>query len=292
MNEQNGNYKDKTMLVVLAHPDDESFGMGGTLAYYADKGVNIHYLCGTRGESGTLDADCLDGFDSVGERRESELMCAADVLGLSSVSFLGFRDSGMLGSPDNDHPNALVAQPVDKVAERITHFIRRIKPDIIVTHDPVGGYHHPDHIAIHKATVKAFHAAADPNMYQNGLEPHQPQRLYYGVFPRRLFRVLVWALKVIGRDPSKFGRNQDINLEMLAKDPDYPQHVKINYTKYKERKAKADACHESQLDLGSQGSGIFFWLREKLIPGTDGYMQAYPEIPANAHMKDLFEGLQ
>jgi len=105
----------------------------------------------------------LKGFDSVAELRENELRCAASTLGIKEVHFLNYRDSGMPGSADNTHPNALAAQDVQKVAAEVVHYIRLLQPQIVVTFDPIGGYRHPDHIAIQRATEKAFHAAGDPN---------------------------------------------------------------------------------------------------------------------------------
>src|SRR3989304_5201223 len=88
----------KKILAALAHPDDESFGMGGTLALYAQRGVDVHLVCATRGEAGTVEAEHLEGYASIAERRVAELRCAALRLGLSGVHFLDYRDSGMPGS--------------------------------------------------------------------------------------------------------------------------------------------------------------------------------------------------
>ncbi|MCX6037158.1 MAG: PIG-L family deacetylase, partial [Chloroflexi bacterium] len=112
-----------TLLAVLAHPDDESFGMGGTLALYASRGVDVHLVCATRGEVGGVAPQLLEGFESIAKLRESELRCAAGVLGLTSVHFLGYRDSGMPGSLDNTHPQALAAQPLDEVAAKVVRYI-------------------------------------------------------------------------------------------------------------------------------------------------------------------------
>jgi LmbE family N-acetylglucosaminyl deacetylase len=90
---------------------------------------------------------------------------AGEALGLSGVFYLGYRDSGMAGSEDNKHPQALAAAPVEQVAGRIGEAFRRLKPEVIITSDPIGGYGHPDHIAIHKATVMAFKAAGDSQQY-------------------------------------------------------------------------------------------------------------------------------
>ncbi len=107
------------MLAVLAHPDDESFGPGGTLALYARRGVDVHLVCATRGEvADGLPRNCWPGTPSIGALREHELRCAAGHLGLTGVHFLGYRDSGMPGSEDNRHPQALAAAPLDEVAGR------------------------------------------------------------------------------------------------------------------------------------------------------------------------------
>jgi LmbE family N-acetylglucosaminyl deacetylase len=196
----------------------------------------------------------------------------------------------MAGTPDNDHPNALSKQPVYDVAEKITYYIREIRPDIVLTHDPVGGYHHPDHIAVHKATLEAFEASGDPDRYANGLEPFQAKKLYYHVFPRKFIRFIVWVLRLFGQDPSKFGKNGDIDLQILANDPDYPQHVRVEYNAYKDIKRRADECHSSQMDLGSQSPGLVNWVRYKLLSGKDAYMQAYPPLPKEARLVDLFDG--
>ena len=127
----------KTLLVILAHPDDESFGPGATLAKYAQAGIAVHYLCGTRGESGTVDAEKLKGYKDVAELRTAELACAAKELGLAGVHFLGYRDSGMVGSEDNQRSDSLHAAGLDEVAERIVGYMDQLKPDVILTHDHI-----------------------------------------------------------------------------------------------------------------------------------------------------------
>src|SRR3990170_8940136 len=174
----------KRLLAVLAHPDDETFGTGGTLALYARLGVEVHLVCATAGEVGEAPPD-LKGFASVGEMRKSELRCAAQTLGLTQVHFLGYRDSGMPGSPDNLHQQALAAAPLEKVAHEVAALIRRIRPQVVITFDPIGGYRHPDHIAIHNATVQAFNVAGDPTQYPGYGTPFQPQKLYFSVFPKK-----------------------------------------------------------------------------------------------------------
>ncbi|MDH3944072.1 MAG: PIG-L family deacetylase [Anaerolineae bacterium] len=276
----------KTILAVLAHPDDESFGMGGTLALYASRGVDVHLVCATKGEAGDVDPEYMQGFDTVADCRVAELNCAADHLGLAGVHFLGYRDSGMAGSDQNHHDEALASQPVEQVAARIAQYIRQLRPQVVLTFDPVGGYHHPDHIAINKAAELAFHMAGDPTFNTDDLPPHKPEMLYYQIFPRKALRLVVRALHLAGRDPSKFGRNQDIDLTVLAGDEEFPIHARISYRRVIAQKKAADRCHASQLDWGA--SSTMYAIFERFTPARDYYMRAYPPVNGNHTVKDLF----
>ena len=153
--------KKNTLVFCGAHPDDESYGVGSTLAQYAAAGVKVYYVCSTGGEAGTVDPKFLRGYATIKDLRLAELKCAAQVLGLAGVIELGYRDSDMRGSESNKHPDALAMAPIDEIAKRIVKIIRDIKPEVIITHDSSGGYGHPDHIGTHNATVKAFQAAGD-----------------------------------------------------------------------------------------------------------------------------------
>lgn len=277
----------KKILVVLAHPDDESFGMGGTLALYAKQGAEVTLVCATKGEAGEVEPQFLEGFGSIAELREAELRCAADNLGMKAVHFLGYRDSGMPGMEANQHPNAFINAPVEKVAGEVVRFIREIKPDLVITFDPVGGYHHPDHIHIHNATVAAFEAADDPTQYPETGEPFQPKKLLYHIFPRGFVRLGVKILKLLGQDPKHFGRNKDIDLEMLAGDADYPAHYRINYRETADIKETASNCHASQIDFSGQ-SPLLMRLTRRLSANKDQFMQAYPPVTDHFKARDLF----
>ncbi len=278
-----------SLVAVLAHPDDESFGMGGTLALYAQKGVAIHLICATRGEAGEMEADCLEGYDSIAQRRESELRCAAELLGITSVHFLDYRDSGMSGSPDNQHPQALVNAPVANVAQQIADHIRRLRPQVIITFDPIGGYKHPDHIAIHKATVEAFKLASDVN-YNSEYPPHRSDKLYFHLIPKGFLRWGVRFLRIFGKDPTRFGRNQDIDLVDLVKEGNFPTHAIIDFREVQNLKDQAALCHASQLDGVSQGGGRMNWVRF-LFGSKDHYMRFEPAPVPGRVERDLFESL-
>lgn len=155
----------KTILLVLAHPDDETFGMGGTIALYAQKGYNVYNVCATRGEVGAADEEFMRGFKDTAEMRTAELMRAAKILGLKEVFFLGYRDSGMPGSADNNHPDSQVSHSIDEVAGKVVRYIRELKPDVVITFNPIGGYRHPDHIHIQQATTLAFEKANDASFH-------------------------------------------------------------------------------------------------------------------------------
>jgi N-acetyl-1-D-myo-inositol-2-amino-2-deoxy-alpha-D-glucopyranoside deacetylase len=285
---QNG--KGPVLLAVLAHPDDETFGMGGTLALYARNGVTVHLVCATRGEVGEVDPAMLEGYASVAELREGELRCAASLLGLAGVHFLNYRDSGMPGSPDNSNPLALVAQPLDQVAGDVAHYIRSLKPQVVVTFDPIGGYRHPDHIHIQQATVKGFALAGDPSFIDpQGLPPYSPQKLYFQTISRRFLRWIVRILPVFGRDPHKWGKNGDIDLASLAIE-DFPVHAEVDFSPVAKIRDEAAACHASQggKDMSRGIQGMIF----KLFRRTETYMRAYPQPkPGEKRENDLFEGL-
>jgi len=277
-----------TILSVLAHPDDETFGMGGTLALYAQRGVSVHLICATRGEVGEVEPEYMEGYQTIAEMREVELRCAAGILGLSGVHFLDYRDSGMPGSPDNKHPRALAAAPVEVVAAEIANYIRLLKPQVVLTFDPIGGYHHPDHIAIHKATVLAFELAGDLTFSPDGLPPYQPQKMYFHTIPKGWLKLLVRLMPLLGKDPHKWGRNGDIDLVSIVEE-DLPVHAVIDYKSVSELKEKASACHASQGGGGISG-GLMSWL-VRLRGTKDYFMRAFPPPQKNVIEKDLFEGL-
>ena len=274
----------------MAHPSDEAFSIGGTLALYARRGVNVHVLSGTRGEVGEMDPDLLKGFSSIAERRESELACAAGILGISGVHFLGYRDSGMPGSPDNLHPNAMAAQPVDEAAARVTHYIRLLRPQVVVTHDPIGGYKHPDHIALNRAVTRAFGLASDPG-FKSDLPPFQPTKLYYQIMPKDLLRWAVRLAPLLRMDPHHFGRNRDIDLASLVKEGDFPTHARINCRSVGDLRDQASACHISQGGGTIGRVGPMTFLR-RYFGSTESFMRAVPAPEKGLRERDLFEGVK
>jgi len=274
------------LMAVLAHPDDESFGMGGTLALYAARGVEVHLICATRGEVGDVAPEYLEGYQSIADRRESELRCAAGILGLNGVHFLDYRDSGMPGSKDNSHPQALAAQPLDEVASKVVRYMRELQPQVVLTFDPIGGYRHPDHIAIQRATVRAFEQAGNPDFAPDCPLTRAPERMYFHTFPHGFLKVLVKLLPLIGKNPHRWGTNGDVDLAAIA-EVSFPVHARVDIRPVLDQKRRAGACHASQ-GGGRMGGSLTSWLLS-LIDRSESFMRAVPSPQKGEKIeRDLF----
>jgi LmbE family N-acetylglucosaminyl deacetylase len=194
----------------------------------------------------------------------------------------------MPGSEDNHHPQALAAQPLGQVAADIIHYIRELQPQVVITFDPIGGYRHPDHIAIHLATVEAFRGAAQDINFGDDLAPYQSQRLFFQTIPRGFLRIAVKLMPLFGRNPRKFGQNGDIDLVSIA-EVNFPVHASIDYRSVSDIRDQASACHASQGGASITGSGIIGKLRKTLM-AKEQYMRAYPPAQKNERVvRDLFD---
>jgi len=279
----------KSILAVLAHPDDETFGLGGTLALYSKKGNEVYLVCATRGEVGAADPEFMVGYRDVAEMRTDELMRAAKILGLKDVFFLDYRDSGMPGTDPNKHPNALINHSIDEVAGRVVKYIRELEPDIVLTFDPIGGYKHPDHLHIQKAATLAFEMADEASFHPEAGKPFKPLALYYQVFPRWFLKWATILMPLFGYNPRKWGRNKDIDLTNLI--VDFPIHVKLNIRSVAEIKRRASAQHASQGGGVSFRKGLFGFMNW-LFGGQEDYMRAYPPVRGRFRkQRDLFDGV-
>ena len=177
-NQQQPESRALSVIAVFAHPDDEGFGCGGTLAALVAGGHRITLVCATNGDVGEISDPDLATPETLWQVRQGELRDAMDVTGIEDVRFLNYRDSGMPGWEDNDHPNSLFQAPEEQVVGQVAAVIREIRPDIVITHDPSGGYGHPDHVTICQRTVSAVERC------RNDVKP----LLYYVCFPRSFFQ--------------------------------------------------------------------------------------------------------
>ncbi|HLF25634.1 MAG TPA: PIG-L family deacetylase [Anaerolineae bacterium] len=291
-------HSSRRLLVVFPHPDDETFGPGGTIARYAREGVAVHYACATRGEVGSVTPKLLEPFEHLpedqrlGALREGELRCAAEKLGLTGLHLLGYRDSGMPGAPENRDPRAFVNADPDGVTGQVVQLIRSIQPQVIITFDPFGGYGHPDHIFAHRCAMEAFRAAGDPTRYPEANMPYQPQKLYWTAFPQRWLRWSVRLMPMLGRDPSKFGQNKDIDLRRIVEQASpHPITTRIDVWPYYAIKSEASACHASQAGPVSSLGSLPRWLQRRVF-GYEQFTRVEPAVNGNRlKERDLFEGV-
>ncbi len=279
------------LLISYAHPDDETFGQGGQIMRSVDEGREVYVICATNGDSGTVAPELLNGYASVAELRLAELQCAAEKLGITQVITLGYRDSGMMGDvANNNHPDSLWQAPREEVARRVVEVIRRVRPHVVVTFNEYGGYGHPDHIAIQRATTDAFFLAGDETYVTDGLAPYAPQKLYYSAMSTFQLRWYVRYMRLRGRDPRRVGRNKDIDLYAILENNNNPIHARVDVRDYLERWDEVNNCHKSQL---GGGRGRYpLWLR-KLFFNKQMYSRIYPEPESDdINEDDLFAGVE
>jgi LmbE family N-acetylglucosaminyl deacetylase len=155
-----------TIVSFHAHPDDECISTGGTLAKAADDGHRVVLVFATQGENGEVADGFLDDGEELWERRIGEARRAAEILGVRRVEFLGYRDSGMMGTPENDDPGAFWQADVDQAAERLAAILREEAADVLIAYDDHGMYGHPDHIQVNRVGMRAAGIANVPRVYQ------------------------------------------------------------------------------------------------------------------------------
>jgi len=177
--------KKLTLLGILAHPDDESLGMGGSFARYSNEGFDTYLICATRGERGRFGVEKTSpGLDIVGKTREKEVLAAAETLGIKEVFFLDYIDGDLDKAPHQE------------IIKKILTIIRKIRPEVVATFGPEGGYGHPDHIAISQFAGAAIVAASDPALQtSDNLPPHAVSKFYYMVWDKDIWDAYQKAFK-------------------------------------------------------------------------------------------------
>ena len=275
------------LLGCYAHPDDEVLGMGGAIAQYAAEGVYIEWVVTTRGEAGEISDPALATPENLGQVREREMRCSAQTLGMADVTFLGYRDSGMDGDPDNQYPDAYLNSDPAEVVAKLVEIIRRVRPHVILTFEPFGGYGHPDHIAIHKHTHLALPAAADPNYRPDLGAPWQTSRLFYPILRTATFMELKARMAAHGL-PLDFFDVLEKRRENGWPDDNFQMAINVNGTSA--AKWAAFNCHRTQF-----GADHFFRQLPEAetaeVFGTEYFALAYPEPENGLRFNSLFEGL-
>jgi len=275
------------LLIAYAHPDDESFGLGGMIAACVARGIEVTLICATSGECGAVKPEFLNGYDSVKALRLAELDRAVKVLGLQRLVLLGYKDSGMMGSETANDPECLWQAPQEAVTRRVIEVIRDVRPQVVVTFNKYGGYGHPDHIAIQRAATEAFYQAGDPSV-DTGQPAYAPQKLYYSSISKTTIRFGIWVMRLRGKDPRRMGRNQDIDIIKILENAE-PVHSTIEIGDYLDVWDAANACHASQL------GGTFIKLPRPVrrrVFRRQGFTRVSP-VPPSDHVdeRDLFSGV-
>ena len=193
---------------IFAHPDDESFGLAGTLARATMRGHPAAIVCATRGEVGEIADPALATPENLGQVREAELRAACAAVGVHDVSFLEYIDGQLADANEGE------------AVGRIVGHLRRFRPAVVVTFSANGGYGHPDHMAIHRYTLAAVEAAADPARYPEqisaGLTPHRVRKVYYNGFPRERMIAMRDEARKMGQDFIPGGNAATIPVEEMG----------------------------------------------------------------------------
>jgi N-acetyl-1-D-myo-inositol-2-amino-2-deoxy-alpha-D-glucopyranoside deacetylase len=291
---------DRRILLVHAHPDDETIGNGATMAKYAADGVHVTLVTCTLGEEGEIILDdhahhAADQNDTLGEHRAIELANAMVELGVADHRQLGhpgkYRDSGMIGTPDNDDPTCFWRADLLAAAADLVAVIREVRPQVLVTYDDFGGYGHPDHIQAHRVAMYAAVLAEAPSYRPDLGEAWRVAKIYWTAFPKSFIRQGIESLRAAGEttgfaamDPDDIPFGVDDELVTTA----------VNAEEFFEQKMAAMRAHATQIsvedgffalsnNLGSKALGIEFY---RLVRG-----QVAGELDAQGREKDLFAGV-
>jgi N-acetyl-1-D-myo-inositol-2-amino-2-deoxy-alpha-D-glucopyranoside deacetylase len=282
----------RRMLLVHAHPDDETINNGATMARYVAEGAAVTLLTCTLGEEGEVIPPELarlaaDRDDTLGDYRIGELAAAMGELGVTDHRFLGgagrYRDSGMMGLETNNHPRAFWQADLEEAAAHCLEIMREVRPQVLITYDDNGFYGHPDHIQAHRVAMRAAELAE--------AEGFGPEKIYWTAMPRSVLEGGMEAFKALDDNPFAEVENVD---DLPFGHPDDEIAARIDGTDFYERKVAAMRAHATQIpdnswlygiagDFGGEFMGIEYFRRVK---GDRG-----PGEGPNGWETDLFGGL-
>ncbi len=255
------------MLLVHAHPDDESINNGATMARYAQEGARVTLLTCTLGEEGEVLVPGLaqlaaDQADQLGGYRIGELDDAMRALGVTDWRFLGgpgrYRDSGMMGTPANEHPRAFWNADLDEAIGHAVAVVRELRPHVVVTYDENGGYGHPDHIQAHRVAMGAVEAAADAGFRPELGEPWEVPKVYWCCVPRSVLERGMQSLRELGQESAFEGIGGADDVPSVVADEDVA--AAIDGRTFLDRKHAAMRAHATQITV----DGPFFALSNML----------------------------
>jgi len=282
----------KRLLLVHAHPDDETINNGITMAKYAQEGAKVTLVTCTRGEEGEVLVEELANLasnrdDKLGEHREIELKNAMKLLGIEDYRFLGapdkkWRDSGMIGTPQNERSDVFWQANLEEVAQELVKIILETKPQVLITYDEIGGYGHPDHIKANQVATKAADLAANQGW--------KISKIYWNTMPRSVIQNGIEKMKEVGS--SFFGAESADELPFAK--PDELVSTVIRGVEYVPQKLEAMKAHATQIAV----DGPFFALSNNLglsVWGDEYYTLVKGEksepFDSEGREIDLFAGI-
>jgi N-acetyl-1-D-myo-inositol-2-amino-2-deoxy-alpha-D-glucopyranoside deacetylase len=292
----------RRLLLVHAHPDDETINNGATMARYVAEGAQVTLLTCTLGEEGEilvpeLEQLAADQADQLGGYRIWELRAAMTALGVSDIRFLGgpgrYRDSGMMGTPANGHARAFWNADLDEAVAHAVAVVRDVRPQVVVTYDENGGYGHPDHIQAHRVAMGAVAAAADPAYRPDLGEAWSVAKVYWCCVPRSVLQRGIDALAAAGEESFFEGVTSADDLPFGVDDDQVA--AAVDGTAFVEQKDAAMRAHPTQIlvdgpffalsnNLGLEVLGVEYY---RLVQGERGPAGPGPE----GWEDDLFAGV-
>lgn len=296
----------RRMLLVHAHPDDETISNGATMAKYVAEGAHVTLVTCTLGEEGEVLVPELahlaaDRDDELGRHRIGELKAAMTELGVADFRFLGgpgrYRDTGMVYADNGEvHPPSAVAPgsfwaaDLREAADELVAVIREVRPHVLITYDEIGGYGHPDHIQAHRVATYGFALAAAPS-YRTDLGPAwDVPKVYWSAMPRSVLAEGIAAMREIGSD--FFGVDSVDEFPFAV--PDELVSAQIDAVDHVEQKMAAMRAHATQITVDGPffalsnrlGQRVWGFEYYRLVKGTPG-----PVDPTTGWESDLFAGL-
>ena len=291
----------RRVLFVHAHPDDETINNGATMARYVAEGAGVTLLTCTLGEEGEVLVPALaqlaaDQADQLGGYRIAELRGAMAALGVTDSRFLGgagrYRDSGMMGTPANEHPRAFWNADLDEAAAHAVAVIREIRPQVLVTYDDFGGYGHPDHIQAHRVAMRAADLAADPGFRPDLGPAWTIAKVYWNAMPRTLLQRGIDAMAAAGDTTFFEGVTSADDLPFAV--PDDVVTTEVDGGAFAQHKDAAMRAHPTQILV----DGPFFALSNNLgleLAAVEHYRlvrgERGPGSGPHGWEDDLFAGL-
>ena len=281
------------LLTVHAHPDDESSKGAPSVAKYHAEGVRTVLVCCTGGEAGDILNPAMDTPEirsRLSEVRAEELATAAGIIGYDEVILLGYKDSGMPGTPANADPASFAQADLDEAIGRLVAIIRRERPQVIVTYpDDQSGYPHPDHLRVHDISIPAFALAGDPDVFPEAGEPWAPSKLYYSGWSWRRMMAMHDKMVELGIESPWAERIEEMK---GAEPPVDPTTTRVDISGYADVRRTALLAHATQVDPTSP-----FWFAlppevASTIHPFDDYILADSRVASTVPEDDLFAGVR